>query len=210
MTRLDWLVHTLLVRRPRHPSIHGRRVCAEAMDAWMDAVCADAPFMHKPRIDPNVRIGHLHLRAGDLDRAIRFYCGVLGFTLTRRHGPGAAFLSAGGCHHPIGVNTWESLGASPPPPGQTGRYHVASFYPTRALLGEAFRRMKKAGIAFDEAADHGVSEALYWRDPDQNGVELCWDRPAAEWPRPPAGDIAMFTRLLDLGSFLLSPSPAAG
>jgi catechol 2,3-dioxygenase len=153
-------------------------------------------------IHPNVRIGHVHLKVADLDRALRFYCGVLGFELTQRYGPAAAFISAGSYHHHIGLNTWESLGGSPPPPGTTGLYHTAILYPGRRELGDALRRVLDAGIALDGAADHGVSEALYLRDPDQNGVELYWDRPAEEWPRSAEGQLAMYTRRLDIEALL--------
>jgi catechol 2,3-dioxygenase len=153
-------------------------------------------------IHPDVRIGHVHLKVADLERSLRFYCGVLGFELQQRFGPSAAFISAGGYHHHIGLNTWESLGGSPPPPGTTGLYHTAILYPTRAQLGDALRRVIEAGIPLDGAADHGVSEALYLRDPDDNGVELYWDRPKELWPRTPDGALAMFTRRLDVGSLL--------
>jgi len=151
---------------------------------------------------PGVRIGHVHLKVADLDRALRFYCDVLGFELMQRFGPGAAFISAGGYHHHIGLNTWESLGGPPPPPGATGLYHLAILFPTRGELADALRRVLQAGIGLDGAADHGVSEALYLRDPDQNGVELYWDRPAGQWPRTAGGGLAMFTRRLDLESLL--------
>lgn len=151
---------------------------------------------------PDVRIGHVHLKVADLDRALGFYCGVLGFALTQRLGPGAAFVSAGGYHHHIGLNTWESLGGTPPPPGATGLYHVAILFPTRAELAGALLSVLRAGVPLDGAADHGVSEALYLRDPDQNGVELYWDRPATEWPRAADGQLAMFTRRLDIDSLL--------
>jgi catechol 2,3-dioxygenase len=134
-------------------------------------------------IHPDVRIGHVHLKVADLDRALAFYCGVLGFQLTQRHGRGAAFISAGGYHHHVGLNTWESLGGSPPPRGSTGLYHLAILYPTRAELADALLRLKRASISLDGASDHGVSEALYLRDPDGNGLELYWDRPREEWPR---------------------------
>ena len=156
----------------------------------------------KQPIDPKVRIGHVHLKVADLDRALRFYCGVLGFELTQRYGSEAAFVSAGGYHHHIGLNTWESLGGSPPPPGTTGLYHVAILYPTRAALADALRRLMAAQIPLDGASDHGVSEALYLRDPDQNGVELYWDRPPEAWPRTANGELAMFTRRLDLEGLL--------
>lgn len=153
-------------------------------------------------IDARVRIGHVHLKVADLDRALRFYCDVLGFELMQRMGPGAAFVSAGGYHHHIGLNTWESLGGRPPAPGTTGLYHIAILYPTRAGLADGLRRVIRAGISLDGAADHGVSEALYLRDPDDNGVELYWDRPESEWPRAADGTLAMFTRRLNLDSLL--------
>jgi catechol 2,3-dioxygenase len=149
-------------------------------------------------IHPKVTIGHVHLKVADLDRALRFYCGVLGFEVTQRYGTAAAFISAGGYHHHIGLNTWESLGGAPPAPGTTGLYHVAILYPTRAELADAYRRLLAANVPVDGAADHGVSEALYLRDPDGNGVELYRDLPPAEWPRDSAGKLAMFTKRLDL------------
>ena len=151
-----------------------------------------------PPIDPGVRIGHVHLKVANLQRALDFYCGVLGFELTQRYGTGAAFISAGGYHHHIGLNTWESQGGSPPAPGTTGLYHLAILYPTRAALADALLRLIQAGIQLDGASDHGVSEALYLRDPDDNGVELYWDRPREAWPRTPEGELAMFTHRLDL------------
>ena len=153
-------------------------------------------------IDPGVRIGHVHLKVADIDRALAFYCGVLGFELTQRYGPSAAFISAGGYHHHIGLNTWESKGAPPPPLGTTGLFHLAILYPTRAALADALRRLTAAGIPLDGASDHGVSQALYLRDPDQNGVELYWDRPEADWPRDAAGNLAMVTERLDLDALL--------
>ena len=156
-------------------------------------------------IDPGVSIGHVHLRVANLERALGFYCGVLGFELTQRYGPQAAFVSAGGYHHHIGLNTWESEGGRPSPPGSTGLYHLAIRYPTRAALAQALRRLQAGGIALDGASDHGVSEALYLRDPDQNGVELYWDRPREAWPRDADGRLAMVTRPLDL-SLLLGES----
>ena len=153
-------------------------------------------------IDSQVRIGHVQLKVADLDRALGFYCGVLGFELQQRFGSQAAFISAGGYHHHIGLNTWESQGGSPPPPRSTGLYHLAILYPTRATLADALRRLIAAGIELDGAADHGVSEALYLRDPDENGVELYWDRPREQWPRTPGGELAMFTRALDLYALL--------
>ena len=155
-----------------------------------------------PPIDPGVRIGHVHLKVADIERALGFYCGVLGFQLMQRYGSGAAFVAAGGYHHHIGLNTWESLGGSPPPPHTTGLYHLAVLYPTRAALADALRRLAAAGIPLDGASDHGVSEALYLRDPDQNGVELYWDKPEAEWPRDADGSLAMVTRRLDLDALL--------
>ncbi|MEN3211930.1 VOC family protein [Methylorubrum populi] len=149
-------------------------------------------------IHPQTRIGHVHLKVADLERALAFYGGVLGFALTQRYGAQAAFVSAGGYHHHIGLNTWESAGGSPPPPGHTGLYHLAILYPDRAALADALRRVEAAGIALDGASDHGVSEALYLRDPDGNGVELYCDRPEAEWPRDAQGQLAMLTRRLDL------------
>ena len=153
-------------------------------------------------INPGVRIGHVHLKVADIDRALAFYCGVLGFELTQRIGPQAAFISAGGYHHHIGLNTWESRGGPAPPQGTTGLYHLAILYPTRAELADALRRVMRAGIRLDGASDHGVSEALYLRDPDQNGVELYWDRPREQWPHSPDGGLTMFTRPLDLDGLL--------
>ena len=153
-------------------------------------------------IDPEVRIGHVHLKVADLERSLQFYCGVLGFELTQRYGTQAAFVSAGGYHHHIGLNTWESQGGTPPPPGTTGLYHVAILYPTRRALADALQRLVAAGIRLDGASDHGVSEALYLRDPDDNGVELYWDRPKEAWPRTSQGEISMYTRALDLNGLL--------
>ena len=154
-------------------------------------------------IDPRVQIGHVHLKVADLERALGFWCDVLGFEVQARFGEQAAFISAGGYHHHIGLNTWESRGGSPPPSGTTGLYHVAVLYPTRELLADALRRVLEAGIRLDGASDHGVSEALYLRDPDGNGVELYWDRPREEWPRPPDGrGVAMFTAPLDVRGLL--------
>ena len=149
-----------------------------------------------------VRIGHVHLKVASLQRSLDFYHGILGFEITQQMGSQAAFLSAGGYHHHIGLNTWESLGASPPPPGTTGLYHLAILYPTRAELAHALQQLMKAGISLDGAADHGVSEALYLRDPDQNGVELYWDRPSELWPRTPDGKLAMYSHPLDLQDLL--------
>jgi catechol 2,3-dioxygenase len=153
-------------------------------------------------LDPKVRIGHVHLKVADLERALGFYCGVLGFELMQQFGNSAAFISAGGYHHHIGLNTWESAGGAPPPPGTTGLYHLAILFPTRASLAEALRRLLAAGIELDGASDHGVSEALYVRDPDGNGVELYWDRPPNLWPRTSDDRLAMYTRRLDLHGLL--------
>lgn len=153
-------------------------------------------------VHAGVRIGHVHLKVADLDRALAFYCGMLGFELKQRHGSQAAFVSAGGYHHHIGLNTWERLGGSPPPSRATGLYHVAILYPDRAQLADATRRVLPAGIELDGASDHGVSEAIYLRDPDENGVELYCDRPRERWPRTPGGELAMGTRALDLDALL--------
>src|SRR5881275_1545924 len=154
------------------------------------------------QINPGVRIGHVHLKVASLERSLAFYCGVLGFELMQRSGEEAAFVSAGGYHHHIGLNTWESLGGSPPPHGTTGLYHLAILYPSRAELADALRRVMRAGIALDGASDHGVSEALYLRDPDGNGVELYWDRPPEQWPRTSDGGLNMVTEPLDLEALL--------
>ncbi|MBL8888016.1 MAG: VOC family protein [Phycisphaerales bacterium] len=159
-------------------------------------------------IDSGVRIGHVHLKVADLDRALAFYHGVLGFQITQRMGSSAAFLSAGAYHHHIGLNTWESKGGRSPAHGTTGLFHVAILYPSRAALADAFRRLRNAGIPLEGAADHGVSEALYLHDPDGNGVELYRDRPEANWPRDVNGDISMFTKTLDLDALLREPSSA--
>ena len=153
-------------------------------------------------IHPDVRIGHVHLKVADLNRAIEFYNGVLGFQVMQKLGDSAAFLSAGGYHHHIGLNTWESKGGNPPPPHATGLYHVAILYPERSLLADALRRLIEARISLEGASDHGVSEALYLRDPDNNGVELCWDRPRDQWPLEPDGSLAMVTHALDLEGLL--------
>jgi catechol 2,3-dioxygenase len=153
-------------------------------------------------IDAGVRVGHVHLKVANLERSLAFYCGVLGFELMQKFGSSAAFISAGGYHHHIGLNTWESEGGSPPKPGTTGLYHLAILYPTRAALADALRRLMKAGIGLDGASDHGVSEALYLRDPDENGVELYWDRPRDEWPTDGEGRLGMFTHPLDLRGLL--------
>jgi catechol 2,3-dioxygenase len=154
-------------------------------------------------IDPRVEIGHVHLKVADLDRALDFYCGVLGFELQQRIGDEAAFVSAGGYHHHIGLNTWHSKGAPPPPARSTGLFHVAILYPDRRSLAEALRRLGEAGVPLSGASDHGVSEALYLSDPDGNGIELYWDRPREEWPRQAGGEgLAMFTEPLDLDDLL--------
>lgn len=158
-------------------------------------------------IDPRVDIGHVHLKVADLDRALGFYCGVLGFELVQRYGPGAAFVSAGGYHHHIGLNTWESLGGSPPPLGTTGLYHIAIRYPDRPALADALRRLRDAGVRLDGASDHGVSEALYLRDPDDNGIELYRDRPREEWPRDAQGALVMGTGPLDIRQLLREAPP---
>jgi catechol 2,3-dioxygenase len=160
------------------------------------------PNPHTRPLHPKVGIGHVHLKVADLERALAFYRDVLGFEVTQRYGRDAAFLSAGGYHHHIGLNTWESSGGSPPPPGATGLYHLAILYPSRTELADALRRLMAAKIPLEGASDHGVSEALYLRDPDGNGVELYWDRPREQWPQAPDGGLAMFTRALDLKALL--------
>ena len=152
--------------------------------------------------DSQVRIGHVHLKVADLKRSLAFYRDVLGFAVTQRYGSQAVFLSAGGYHHHIGLNTWESAGGRPPPPGTTGLYHVAILYPTRAELADAVRRVVQAGLPLEGAADHGVSEALYLSDPDGNGIELYWDRPRDQWPHDAKGELAMVTKALDLKALL--------
>jgi catechol 2,3-dioxygenase len=162
--------------------------------------------MKNASIHPDTRVGHVHLKVADLDRALAFYVGVLGFEVTQRMGNQAAFLGAGGYHHHIGLNTWESLGGSPPPRGSTGLFHTAILYPDRAALATAVHRVLEAGIVIDGVADHGVSEAIYLRDPDQNGVELYRDRPESEWPRDSDGALRMYTRPLDLDALLKEAS----
>src|SRR6266536_1500543 len=159
-------------------------------------------MMNEKPIDPGVGIGHVHLKVADLERALDFYCSVLGFELNQRYGDQAAFVSAGGYHHHIGLNTWESRDGSAPPKGTTGLYHFAILYPTRGALADAFRRLTRADISLEGASDHGVSEALYLSDPVGNGIELYWDRPRELWPRDANGQIEMFTRRLDLGNLL--------
>jgi catechol 2,3-dioxygenase len=153
-------------------------------------------------IPPGTKIGHVHLKVADLDRALEFYCGALGFELMQKYGSQAAFVSAGGYHHHIGLNTWESQGGRAPAPGTTGLYHLAILYPTRADLADALKRLLAKGIELDGASDHGVSEALYLRDPDGNGIELYWDKPRAEWPKTADGKLAMHTRRLDVEGLL--------
>ncbi|MFY0635682.1 MAG: VOC family protein [Vannielia sp.] len=160
-------------------------------------------------VHPATRIGHVHLKVADLDRALAFYSGVLGFEITQKYGRDAVFLSAGGYHHHIGLNTWQSKGGTPPPPGTTGLFHTAILYPTRAALADALKRLIENDIPLDGASDHGVSEALYLRDPDQNGVELYWDRDPADWPRDAEGNLEMVTAPLDLDSLLAEASQPA-
>lgn len=153
-------------------------------------------------LHPDVRIGHVHLKVADVERALEFYCGVLGFQLTQRYGPQAAFVSAGGYHHHIGLNSWESAGGKPPPPRATGLYHVAILYPNRQELAKALKRLREHQVPLEGAADHGVSEALYLSDPDGNGIELYWDRPREEWPHDAKGELAMITKALDVEALL--------
>src|SRR6202051_4058401 len=178
------------------PSLPAPILRSEAL--FMTASGNPKPYV----VDPDVRIGHVHLKVADLPRALRFYNGVLGLQIMQRYGEGAVFLSAGGYHHHVALNTWESKGGSPPPPGTTGLYHTAILYPTRRLLADALRRLIVAKIPLEGASDHGVSEALYLRDPDDNGVELYRDRPKEEWPKKPDGGLAMFTNPLDLRDLL--------
>jgi catechol 2,3-dioxygenase len=160
------------------------------------------PHLTPKPVHAGTRIGHVHLKVADLDRALAFYCGVLGFEVKQRYGAQAAFISAGGYHHHIGLNTWESKGGRPPAPGTTGLFHTAILYPTRAALADALKRVLAAGVSLDGASDHGVSEALYLRDPDENGVELYWDRDEAHWPRTADGTLDMFTLRLDVEALL--------
>lgn len=155
-----------------------------------------------PTLPADVKVGHIHLKVSDLERSLIFYRDILGFTVTQRYGTEAVFLSAGGYHHHIGLNTWESKGGSPPPSRATGLYHVAFLYPSRRDLAVALQRLRNAGIPLDGAADHGVSEALYLRDPDGNGVELYWDRPKSAWPTSATGDLEMVTHPLNIDSLL--------
>ena len=174
------------------------------MPAELSSRPVEVPSSTAASIDPRVDIGHVHLKVADIERALAFYCGVLGFDVMQRWGDSAAFISAGGYHHHLGLNTWQSKGGSPPPPGATGLFHVAIRYPDRRTLGDALRRVVEAGIPLDGATDHGVSEAIYLRDPDDNGVELYRDRPQEEWPRPPdgSGSVAMYNAPLDLQALL--------
>ena len=158
--------------------------------------------MTSPTLPAESRIGHVHLKVADLERAIAFYAGILGFEVTQRYGTQAAFLSAGGYHHHIGLNTWDSKGATPPPPGHTGLYHTAILFPDRKTLAQVLQRLMAAGWPLDGASDHGVSEALYLTDPDGNGVELYRDRPAADWPRAEDGSLNMVNRPLNLDRLL--------
>lgn len=158
--------------------------------------------MNPAPIDPRTTIGHVHLKVADIERSLAFYCGILGFRVTQRYGKGAAFIAAGGYHHHIGLNTWQSLNGQPPPPRATGLFHLAILYPDRPSLADALRRLAEAGMTIDGASDHGVSEAIYLRDPDENGVELYRDRPQEEWPFTPEGELAMDTRPLDLAALL--------
>ena len=169
---------------------------------WLCRLTIMKPNARQNPINANVRIGHVHLKVADLERSLAFYRDVLGFEVTQRYGSQAVFLAAGGYHHHIGLNTWESAGGQPPPSGATGLYHVAILYPTRAELADALRRVSQAGIPLEGASDHGVSEAIYLRDPDNNGVELYWDKPKEQWPRSVDGGLAMFTHPLDLEALL--------
>lgn len=166
------------------------------------SVISKGAASHSGPIAAGVSIGHIHLKVGNLERAIAFYRDALGFEVTERYGRDAAFLSAGGYHHHIGLNTWESQGGQPPPPGTTGLYHAAILYPARADLADALRRLLAHGVRIDGASDHGVSEAIYLRDPDGHGLELYWDRPREQWPRNADGSLAMFTKGLNLESLL--------
>lgn len=170
----------------------------------------NSPEASANTIHPAVRIGHVHLKVAHLERSLAFYCGILGFRLTQRYGTQAAFVSAGGYHHHIGLNTWESLGGSHPPSHATGLYHVAILYPDRAQLGNAVRRVLQAGVELEGASDHGVSEAVYLRDPDGNGLELYWDRPQRDWPVTPSGELSMFSKALDLDRLISEATDTTG
>ena len=185
----------------REQNAEADRLVNEALDG--EPRNTEAGDSDSDSIDPGVDIGHVHLKVSDLDRALDFYCGVLGFELQQRIGDEAAFVSAGGYHHHIGLNTWHSKGGSPPPTGSTGLFHVAIRYPSRRALADALRRLAEAEVPLSGASDHGVSEALYLADPDGNGIELYWDRPSAEWPRQPGGEgVAIVTEPLDLRDLL--------
>jgi catechol 2,3-dioxygenase len=176
---------------------------ASSTKRWTGFSMAEQPERTAAPIDPGVDIGHVHLKVADVDRALEFYCGILGFELMQRWGADAAFISAGGYHHHIGLNSWSSKGGSPPPPGTTGLFHTAIRYPTRRALADALRRLAEARWPLEGASDHGVSEALYLADPDRNGVELYWDRPREQWPRPPQGEgVQMGTFPLDLDDLM--------
>ena len=181
-------------------------LCLQEKDKTYSLAIGPVPAVMNP-VHPQTRVGHVHLKVADLERSLGFYRDVLGFEVTMRLSNSAAFLSAGGYHHHIGLNTWESLGGAPPPPGATGLYHLAILYPTRAELADALRRLAAAKIPLEGASDHGVSEALYLRDPDGNGVELCWDRPVEQWPRTRGGDLLMVTERLDLTALLRDAAP---
>jgi catechol 2,3-dioxygenase len=168
---------------------------------------ADEMTTTQPSAPAGTRIGHVHLKVADLERAVTFYRDLMGFDVVARYGSQAAFLSAGGYHHHIGLNTWESAGGTPPPSGTTGLYHFAINYPTRRDLAIAFRRLLDNGYSIDGASDHGTHEALYLHDPDFNGIELAWDRDPAEWPRKPDGSLEMFTHRLDLRALLAEAEP---
>ncbi len=201
MMRVRW-------RQPRFPAARRRPASPDFVkgSAMSATILPTTGTATKP-IAAGTRIGHVHLKVADLDRALGFYVGVLGFELVQRYGAQAAFISAGGYHHHIGLNTWESLGGSPPARGTTGLFHTAILYPTRADLADALRRLMAAGIRLEGASDHGVSEALYLNDPDQNGVELYWDRAPELWPRSLDGALLMVTERLDLGDLLREPPP---
>jgi catechol 2,3-dioxygenase len=188
---------------PCCPPIAKALLTSKTVPHWNRAAMKPTESSLTPNpIGNGVRIGHVHLKVADLDRSLAFYCGVLGFQIMQRYGAQAAFVSAGGYHHHIGLNTWESKGGLKPPAGTTGLYHVAILYPGRAGLADALRRLMRAGVALDGASDHGVSEALYLRDPDDNGVELYRDRDERDWPRTADGHLAMVTKPLDLAGLL--------
>ena len=189
---------------PRAQNAVADRLVNEALDGKVAEPAIEPPLGGRPGpIDPGVDIGHVHLKVADVDRSLEFYCGILGFELMQRWGADAAFISAGGYHHHIGLNSWSSKGGSPPPPGTTGLFHTAIRYPTRRALADALRRVSEARWPLEGASDHGVSEALYLADPDRNGVELYWDRPREEWPMAPDGEgVQMGTQPLDLDDLI--------